>query len=121
MAVQETQSQLMMPETAVLEQKKDSLMEWSLVTVRLNSALVSLSYGYRAIFYNVMTVVHGFVNVNYDVVEDERLDTTFRLNVKGMTLFSYHYQWDVNSLTIEGTITAMAGLTTSKWVLIIAH
>ena len=33
-AVQETQSQQMMPETAVLEQMMGSLMEWGLVTVR---------------------------------------------------------------------------------------
>ena len=33
-AVRETRSQQMMPETAVLEQMMDSLMEWDLVTVR---------------------------------------------------------------------------------------
>ena len=38
-AVQETQSQQMMPETAVLEQMMDSLMEWGLVTLRLNSVI----------------------------------------------------------------------------------
>ena len=53
-----------------------------------------------------MTLVHGFVNASYEVVEDGRLDTTFRLNVKGMTNFP---------LIIEGVITAMAGPTTSKW------
>ena len=61
-----------------------------------------------------MTVVHGFVNVNYDVVEDERLDTTFRLNVKGRTNFPIIISEFSFPLTIEGTITAMAGLTTSK-------
>ena len=40
MAVQETQSQQMMPETAVLEQMMDSRMEEGLVAVRLNSAQV---------------------------------------------------------------------------------
>ena len=54
-----------------------------------------------------MTLVHGFVNASYEVVEDERLDTIFQLNVKGMTNFP---------LGIFGTITAMAGPTTSKWV-----
>ena len=41
------------------------------------------------------------------MVEDERLDTSFQLNVKGMTAFS--------SLIITGTITAMADGTASKW------
>ena len=63
-----------------------------------------------------MAVVHGFVNVNYDVVEDERLDTTFRLNVKGMTNFPITISGMLFPLIIEGTITAMGGPTTSKWV-----
>ena len=41
------------------------------------------------------------------MVEDERLDTSFQLNVKGVTAFP--------SLIIEGTITAVAGGTASKW------
>ena len=53
-----------------------------------------------------MIVVHGFVDATYDVVEDERLDTLFQLNVKGMTAFP--------SLIIEGTITAVAGGDASK-------
>ena len=36
----------------------------------------------------VHTVVHGFVNGTYDVVEGESLDTIFQLNVKGETRFS---------------------------------
>ena len=40
------------------------------------------------------------------MVEDERVDTLFQLNVKGMTAFT--------SLIIEGTITAVAGGTASK-------
>ena len=64
----------------------------------------------------MMTVVHGFVNAKYDVVEDERLDTIFQLNVKGMTNFPITISGMSFPLTIEGTITAMAGPTTSKWV-----
>ena len=40
------------------------------------------------------------------MVEDERLDTFFELNVKGLSAFS--------SLNITGTITAMAGGTASR-------
>ena len=61
-----------------------------------------------------MTLVHGFVNANYDVMEGERLDTTFLLNVKGMTNFPLVFSGTIFPLTIEGTITAQAGLTTSK-------
>ena len=42
----------------------------------------------------------------YDVDEDARLDTDFRLNVKGMTAFP--------SLIIRGTVTAEAAGTASK-------
>ena len=42
----------------------------------------------------------------YDVDEDARLDTDFRLNVKGMTAFP--------GLIIRGTITAAAAGTASK-------
>ena len=63
-----------------------------------------------------MTLVHGFVNANYDVVEDVRLVITFELNVKGMTNFPITISGMLFPLTIEGTITAMAGPTTSKWV-----
>ena len=42
----------------------------------------------------------------YDVDEDARLDTDFRLNVKGMTAFP--------GLNIRGTITAEAAGTASK-------
>ena len=31
--------------------------------------------------------VHGFAQAAYDVGEGDRLDTDFRLNVKGMTAF----------------------------------
>ena len=40
------------------------------------------------------------------MIEDSRLDTEFRLNVKGMTTFS--------GLTVTGTITAAADGTASK-------
>ena len=43
----------------------------------------------------------------YDVNEDARLDTEFRLNVKGMTAFS-------GLINIRGTITAEAAGTASK-------
>ena len=43
----------------------------------------------------------------YDVDEDDRLDTEFRLNVKGMTAFS-------GLINIRGTITAEAAGTASK-------
>ena len=57
-------------------------------------------------------LVHGFLNATYFVVEDERLFTTFGLNVKGITNFPI--SGISFPLTIEGTITAMAGPTTSK-------
>ena len=50
--------------------------------------------------------VHGFAQAVYDVDEDDRLDTEFRLNVKGMTAFP--------GLNIRGTITAEAAGTASK-------
>ena len=63
-----------------------------------------------------MITVHGFLNATYFVVEDERLDTTFRLNVKGRTNFPITISGMSFPLTIEGTITAMGGPTTSKRV-----
>ena len=50
--------------------------------------------------------VHGFAQAVYDVDEDDRLDTEFRLNVKGMTAFP--------GLNISGTITTEAAGTASK-------
>ena len=52
-------------------------------------------------------IVHGFVNATYDVVEDERLDTVFQLNVKGETTFS-------DGLVVSGIITTVAGGTASE-------
>ena len=63
-----------------------------------------------------MIAVHGFLNASYFVVEDERLDTAFELNVKGRTNFPITISGMLFPLTIEGTITAMAGPTTSKRV-----
>ena len=50
--------------------------------------------------------VHGFAQAVYDVDEDARLDTEFRLNVKGTTAFP--------GLNIRGIITAEAAGTASK-------
>ena len=47
-----------------------------------------------------LCTVHGFANATYDVVEGERLDTTFGLNVKGTTSLPP---------LIFGTITSVAG------------
>ena len=54
----------------------------------------------------IICAVHGFAQAVYDVDEDARLDTDFRLNVKGMTAFP--------GLNIRGTITAEAAGTASK-------
>ena len=51
-------------------------------------------------------VVHGFLQAEYDVSEDNRLDTEFRLNVKGTTQFP--------RLFVGGTVTAQAAGTASN-------
>ena len=51
--------------------------------------------------------VHGFEQADYDVREDERLETTFQLNVKGITQFG-------GALVINGTITFEADGTASE-------
>ena len=56
----------------------------------------------------MVSVVHGFVEAVYTVMEDEVLNTRFELNVKGMTNFP-------GELNIEGTITATAGGTASEY------
>ncbi|CAI8002445.1 hypothetical protein GBAR_LOCUS3394 [Geodia barretti] len=48
-----------------------------------------------------LCIVHGFAQAAYDVVEDERLDTMFQLNVKGTTQFG-------GALVVAGVITATA-------------
>ena len=55
---------------------------------------------------DIFFAVHGFGQAVYDVDEDDRLDTEFRLNVKGMTAFP--------SLNIRGTVTAEAAGTASE-------
>ena len=49
------------------------------------------------------------------MVEDEGLNTTFEFNVKGMTNFPITISGMLYPLTIEGTITAMAGPATSEF------
>jgi hypothetical protein len=51
--------------------------------------------------------VHGFVQAAYDVVEDQRLDTMFQLNVKGMTQFGVAF-------VVAGLITTTADGTAGK-------
>ena len=46
--------------------------------------------------------VHGFAQASYDVIEEERLDTTFGINVKGTTGFP-------NGFTILGEIVSEPG------------
>ena len=53
-----------------------------------------------------MHAVHGFNRSHYYVLEEERLDTVFQLNVKGTTAF--------NDLIITGIITTAADGTASK-------
>ena len=67
---------------------------------------------YRYVVYSSclkqdICAVHGFAQAEYDVDEDARLDTDFRLNVKGMTAFPV-------GLNIRGTIRAEAAGTASK-------
>ena len=66
---------------------------------------------YRYVVYSSclkqdICAVHGFAQAEYDVDEDARLDTDFRLNVKGTTAFP--------GLNISGTIRAEAAGTASK-------
>ena len=55
---------------------------------------------------SLLHTVHGFLQAEYDVDEDERLDTVFQFNVKGTTPFS--------TLVVIGTITAEADGTASE-------
>ena len=50
--------------------------------------------------------VHGFLQAEYNVDEDERLDTMFQLNVKGTTQFG-------SALVVNGEVTATAAGTAS--------
>ena len=53
-----------------------------------------------------MHAVRGFNRSHYYVLEEERLDTVFQLNVKGTTVFDY--------IIVTGIITAAADGTASK-------
>ena len=68
------------------------------------SGLSSVSCDKQRAFYYT---VHGFLQEEYDVGENERLDTMFQLNVKGITQFG-------SGLVVIGTITAAADGTASK-------
>ena len=57
------------------------------------------------------SVVHGFAQAVYNVMEESRLDTRFQLNVKSRTNFP-------GLLNIQGTITAAAGGTASEYCII---
>ena len=54
-----------------------------------------------------MFAVHGFLQAEYSVDEDERLDTVFRLNVKRTTALG-------PGLVVIGDVTATADGTASK-------
>ena len=56
----------------------------------------------------ICPVVHGFAQAVYTVMEEERLDTRFQLNVKGTTNFP-------GLMNIQGTITSVAGGTASEY------
>ena len=62
--------------------------------------------------YYALYIVHGFVQAVYDLNEEEILDTRVQLNVKGMTKFPA-------LLTIQGTITSVAGGTASEFNIIV--
>ena len=72
---------------------------------------------YRSWFYSVNSnlstlynyyihAVHGFARAFYDVIEEEKLDTTFGLNAKGETSLP---------LRVSGVITSVAG-TAGEWL-----
>ena len=54
-----------------------------------------------------MHAVHGFNRSHYYVVEEERLDTVFQLNVKGTTPL-------IDALIVTGIITTATDGTASK-------
>ena len=55
----------------------------------------------------LLHTVHGFLQAEYDVDEEERLDTMFQLNVKGLTQFG-------SGFVVIGVVTATADGTASK-------
>ena len=72
-------------------------------TMCIGMSVVPVAFGFDK---QDIYAVHGFAQVQYDVGEDDRLDTDFRLNVKGTTAFP--------GLNIRGTITAEAAGTSGK-------
>ena len=70
---------------------------------------------FRCNYVSSYPTVHGFLQSEYSVTEDDRLDTVFQVNVKGTTQFS--------TLAMTGTITAQAAGTASNgyFVLLILH
>ena len=72
-------------------------------TMCIGMSVVPVAFGFDK---QDIYAVHGFAQAEYDVDEDDRLDTDFRLNVKGMTAFP--------GLNIRGTITAEAAGTSGK-------
>ena len=68
------------------------------------SGLSSVSCDKQRAFYYT---VHGFLQAEYDVDENERLNIMFQLNVKGTTQFG-------SALVVIGTITAEADGTASE-------
>ena len=68
------------------------------------SGLSSVSCDKQRAFYYT---VHGFLQEEYDVNENERLNIMFQLNVKGTTQFG-------SALVVIGTITAEADGTASE-------
>ena len=49
-------------------------------------------------FSVILSAVHGFFNATHNVLEADRVDTIFRVNVKGMTSFA--------NVPLLGTIVA---------------
>ena len=51
----------------------------------------------------LLHTVHGFLQAEYDVDEDERLDTVFQLNVKGTTQFGSNLCCPLELLQLQQT------------------
>ena len=49
--------------------------------------IIPSSYFIFILVHNATYAVHGFRNVSFNVIEGETLDTSFGLNVKGVTRF----------------------------------
>ena len=75
------------------------------VLVRCSTDYIYIIMSFVLCYYNAHKV-HGFVNATYDVVEEDRLFTSFQLNVKGETAYP--------TLYFRGTIFSDAAGTASK-------